>query len=65
MGSLVSFYFAEYGHVRICVPGVVAYSPPARNYRFDTDFLDPAKLPSGTPRFQDMVNLGYHQDLTP
>jgi hypothetical protein len=62
MGSLVSLYFAEY-NLSPHIPGVGAYAPPGRNYSFDTDFLDPAKIPPGTPRFQDIVNLGYRQIL--
>ena len=34
---------------------------PTRNYSFDVDFLDPSRLPPGTPRFRDIVNLGYRQ----
>ncbi len=38
---------------------------PTRAYAFDTDFLDLDKLPPGTPRFRDVVNLGFRQILTP
>jgi hypothetical protein len=63
-GSLVSLFYAEYGSgVYKCCETV--YSPPTRNYSFDTDFLDPAKLPPGTPRFRDIVNLGFQQIFTP
>jgi hypothetical protein len=41
------------------------YSPPTRSYAFDTLFLNPANLPPGTPMFQDVVNLSYHQNFTP
>jgi hypothetical protein len=64
LGSLVSLFYAQY-NLGIYVPGVGAYSPPVRNYSFDTDFLDPSKIPPGTPRFQDLVNLGYQQLFTP
>jgi len=63
-GSLVSLYYSEYGTgVYKCCNTV--YSPPTRNYSFDTDFLNPSKLPPGTPRFRDIVNLGFQQIFTP
>ena len=63
-GSLVSFYYSRQavGVFKCCT---VVYGAPNRNYSFDTNFLDPSKLPPGTPRFQDIDNLGYHQDYTP
>jgi Tfp pilus assembly protein PilX len=63
-GSLVSMYYSEYntGAFKCCT---VVYSPPTRNYSFDTLFLNPANLPPGTPTFQDVVNLSYHQNFTP
>jgi hypothetical protein len=63
-GSLVSLYYAEYGNsVYKCCTTV--YNAPTRNYAFDVDFLDPSKLPPGTPRFRDIVNLGMQQIFTP
>ena len=63
-GSLVSLYYSEYanGLYKCCN---TVYSPPTRAYAFDTDFLDLDKLPPGTPRFRDVVNLGFRQILTP
>jgi Tfp pilus assembly protein PilX len=63
-GSLVSMYYSEYntGTFKCCT---VVYSPPVRNYSFDTLFLNPANLPPGTPMFQDVVNLSYHQNFAP
>ncbi len=63
-GSLVSLYYSEYA------PGIykccnTVYSPPTRDYEFDDNFLDIAKLPPGTPRFRDIVNLGFQQIFTP
>jgi len=60
----VSMYYSEYntGTFKCCN---VVYSPPTRNYSFDTLFLNPANLPPGTPMFQDVVNLSYHQNFTP
>jgi type II secretory pathway pseudopilin PulG len=63
-GSLVSLYYSQYatGIFKCCN---LVYSPPNRNYYFDTAFLDPAKLPPGTPMLQDVVNLTYWQDFKP
>ena len=63
-GSLVSMYYSEYntGVFKCCN---AVYSPPTRHYSFDTLFLNPANLPPGTPMFQDLVNLSYHQNFTP
>ena len=63
-GSLVSMYYAEYdtGVFKCCT---TVYSPPTRSYAFDTLFLNPGNLPPGTPMFQDVVNLSYHQNFTP
>lgn len=63
-GSLVSMYYSEYdtGIFKCCT---VVYSAPTRNFYFDTLFLNPNNLPPGTPMFQDIVNLSYHQNFTP
>jgi hypothetical protein len=59
-GSMVSLFYSQYatGVFKCC--GTV-YSPPTRAYAFDTDFLDLSKLPPGTPRFRDVVNVGFQQ----
>ena len=63
-GSLVSFYYSDYGNsIFKCCAAV--YGAPDRKYSFDTDFQDPSKMPPGTPRFQDIVNVGYQQDFRP
>jgi hypothetical protein len=63
-GSLVSLYYSEYatGIYKCCRR---VYGPPTRAYAFDTDFLELDKLPPGTPRFRDVVNLGFRQVLIP
>jgi Tfp pilus assembly protein PilX len=63
-GSLVSMYYSEYatGTFKCCT---TVYSPPTRSYAFDIQFLNPANLPPGTPMFQDIDNLSYHQNFTP
>ncbi len=62
-GSMVSFYFSQYatGIYKCCT---TVYGPPTRSYSFDTDFLDIAKMPPGTPLFRDVENVGGHQDFT-
>ena len=63
-GSLVSLYFAQNGVGVFKCCGMV-YSPPDRHYNFDMDFTDPGKMPPGTPRFIDVVNVDMVQDLKP
>jgi hypothetical protein len=63
-GSLVSLYYSQYatGVFKCCT---LVYGPPPRYYYFDNAFLDPTKLPPGTPMLQDVVNLTYFQDFKP
>ena len=63
-GSLVSLYYSQYetGIFKCCNQ---VYGPPNRQYYFDSAFLDPTKLPPGTPMLQDVVNLTYWQDFKP
>jgi hypothetical protein len=63
-GSLISMYYSQYatGNFKCCNS---VYNPPTRNYFFDTQFLNPNNLPPGTPMFQDVVSLGFHQNFTP
>ena len=63
-GSLISMYYSQYatGTFKCCNS---VYSAPTRNYFFDTQFQNPANLPPGTPMFQDVVSLSYHQNFTP
>src|SRR5581483_8174253 len=60
LGSMVSLYYSAYatGVFKCC--GTV-YSPPTRAYAFDQDFTDLSKMPPGTPRFRDVVSLGFQQ----
>jgi len=63
-GSMISMYYSQYntGNFKCCTS---VYGAPTRNYFFDTQFLNPANLPPGTPSFQDVVSLSYHQNFTP
>jgi len=64
MGSLVSLYYSEYanGTFKCCS---TVYSAPARNFSFDSNFLDFSKLPPGAPQFRDIVNVGSQQVFAP
>ena len=63
-GSMISMYYSQYntGIFKCCA---LVYGAPKRNYFFDTLFLDPANLPPGTPMFQDVVSLSYHEGFAP
>jgi Tfp pilus assembly protein PilX len=63
-GSMISMYYSQYntGIFKCCK---LVYGAPKRNYFFDTLFLDPANLPPGTPMFQDVVSLSYHESFNP
>lgn len=60
LGSMVSLYYSMYA-TGVHKTGNAVYSVPTRDYGFDPDFLDINKMPPGTPRFRDVVNLGFQQ----
>ncbi|HSR49351.1 MAG TPA: PilX N-terminal domain-containing pilus assembly protein [Acidobacteriota bacterium] len=62
-GSLVSFFYSTQA-VGIYKTSNV-FEPAQYEYSFDGDFLNPSGLPPGTPRFRDLVNLGYQQIFSP
>lgn len=41
----------------------VTYQPPRRNWSFDETFLNPLKLPPGTPFFQYMQSTSFRQSV--
>ncbi len=55
-GSIVSLFYSTYatGVFKCCT---TVYSPPSRNYSFDSDFTSPGGLPPGTPMFRDVESL--------
>jgi hypothetical protein len=59
-GAIATFYFNRQanGTYKCCA---TVYGAPTRNFNFDTDFLDPAKLPPLTPVFRDLNTLGFSQ----
>lgn len=63
-GSIVSFYTSRQavGTYKCCNN---VYSPPTRNYQFDTDFLQPSLLPPRTPMFRDLNTTGFSQVTPP
>ena len=63
-GSMVSLYYSRQA-IGIYRADANIYSPPIRNYNFDTDFLTPALLPPGTPMFRDINTLKFRQILRP
>ncbi len=63
-GSLVCL-FTNRQAVGVYKSGGGVYSPPVRNYSFDTNFLDPSLLPPRTPLFRDVNTTGFTQLLSP
>ena len=63
-GSLVCL-FTNRQAVGVYKSGGNVYSPPVRNYSFDTNFLDPSLLPPRTPLFRDVNTTGFTQLLSP
>jgi hypothetical protein len=63
-GSIATFYFSRQavGVYKCCA---TVYGAPARNYNFDTDFLNPRRLPPLTPMFRDTQSLGFAQEVRP
>ena len=63
-GSLLSLYYNRQA-VGLFRSGGGVYSPPNRQYDFDTNFLTPALLPPRTPMFRDINTTGFSQLLLP
>lgn len=63
-GSMATFFFNRQGvgTYKCCS---TVYGAPARNYAFDTDFLNPALLPPNTPMFRDLNTVGFAQEMRP
>ncbi|NNF00031.1 MAG: hypothetical protein HKN25_13500, partial [Pyrinomonadaceae bacterium] len=59
-GSLINLYNARNNNAAFkCCSKV--YSPPIRNWVFDSTFLDPDRLPPGTPFFQTIQLTGFQR----
>ena len=63
-GSMASLYYNRQA-LGTFKDGDNTYSPPTRDFLFDTEFLTPALLPPRTPMFRDVNSLGFTQVLTP
>lgn len=59
-GSLINLYNSHNnnGAFKCCA---MVYSPPTRNWVFDQTFLDPNRLPPGTPFFQSIRITGFQR----
>ena len=59
-GSLINLYNSQNnsGSFKCCN---TVYDPPIRNWVFDGSFLDPARLPPGTPFFQYVQTTGFQR----
>jgi hypothetical protein len=63
-GSIVSLYYNRQA-TGLYNSGNNNYSPPARGYLFDSNFLNPLLLPPRTPMFRDINTTGFTQLLLP
>jgi hypothetical protein len=64
-GSLVSFYYNRQG-IGTYKTGGDVYSPPNRDYTFDSNFtLGPQWLPPNTPVLRSINTIGFTQMLMP
>ncbi len=52
-GSMVVLFPSEYATTKWGQSNV--YGPPKRNWAFDLNFMDPTKLPPGTPEMRTMI----------
>ncbi|MEO7986478.1 MAG: hypothetical protein ABI766_08080 [Gemmatimonadales bacterium] len=57
-GSLVSLFDSRYA-MRKRWSWIGYYSPPNRDWRFDTNFRDPTKLPPGTPTVGSVIQTAF------
>lgn len=59
-GSLINLYNSRnaVGSFKCCN---TVYDPPYRNWVFDSTFLDPTRLPPGTPFFQYIQTTGFER----
>jgi hypothetical protein len=57
-GSLVSIAYAQRA-TNFCGWALTYYTPPTRDWAFDTRFQDPANLPPGTPVVGSVVQTAY------
>jgi hypothetical protein len=60
-GSMVVMFPSTYaiGQWRGTGSSIGIYNPPVRNWSFDTNFRDPAKIPPGTPSARVLVRATW------
>ena len=63
-GAMISLYTARQ-FIGIYRANANVYAPGTRAFAFDTNFLQPALLPPGTPMFRDVNTLRFRQILRP
>jgi hypothetical protein len=63
-GSMVSLYHSRQATGMFRFNSSI-YTQGTREFAFDTNFMDPAKLPPGTPMFRDVNTLKFRQILRP
>ena len=63
-GSMVTFFDNRQavGTYKCCAN---VYGAPTRAFEFDTNFLDPTRLPPATPVFHDINVLGFTYNQSP
>ena len=64
-GAIATFYYNRQATGTYKFGNTTVYAAPNRAYNFDTDFLDPARLPPLTPVFRDINALGFAQEIRP
>jgi hypothetical protein len=61
VGSICPLYHSTQALGTYSTVNSTIYSPPIRNWAFDTSFRDPSRLPPGTPLFQYIEATGFRQ----
>ena len=65
-GSLVSFYYNRQAIGEYKGDVNTVYTPPDRNYSFDTNFTQgPQWLPPDTPSLRSLNTMGFTQEIMP
>ncbi|HJQ71574.1 MAG TPA: hypothetical protein VKA70_21540 [Blastocatellia bacterium] len=62
-GSLINLFNSRNNNGTHKNGGGHTYGPPTRNWVFDSSFLDPDRLPPGTPFFQFVQMTGFRQTV--
>ena len=57
-GSMVVMFYSQFA-TGLWKGGGIYYSAPVRNWTFDKNFMDPTKLPPGTPSFRTVLRSDW------